>query len=67
MINSNYFSGNITRETYFNIEPDTANVVDVTTKVRSALDNENLVLVNPSGVRIEDCEGTRGILFMIVL
>ena len=46
---------------FFHIDEESANVVDVTTKVRSGFGDENLILVNANGLRIEDSDATRGI------
>ena len=45
---------------FFSIDEDTANVVDVTAKIRSGFGDESLILVNSNGLRIEDSDVTRG-------
>jgi len=45
---------------YFNIDEETANVTDITTKIREGFGEQNLILVQPNGLRIEDANVTRG-------
>ena len=46
---------------HFNITSTSANVQDLTEKVRSGFENVDLVLVQANGLRFEDNEVTRGI------
>ena len=46
---------------HFNIISTSANVQDLTEKVRSGFENVDLVLVQANGLRFEDNEITRGI------
>ena len=39
---------------FFNIDEGSANVTDITTKCRDGFGNENLLLVQANGLRIED-------------
>jgi len=45
---------------YFNIQTETANVVDITTMVRRGFEDDNLILVQAIGFRLEENETTRG-------
>ena len=46
---------------HFNITSTSANVQDLTERVRSGFENADLVLVQANGLRFEDNEITRGI------
>ena len=50
---------------YFNINEATANLNDVEKKVREGFENENLILVNSNGLKIEDSEATRSKHFIL--
>ena len=45
---------------HFNITSTSANVQDLTERVRSGFENADLVLVQANGLRFEDNEITRG-------
>ena len=49
------------RMKYFSINEDSANVHDITEMVRSSFEDQNLILVQSNGCRLEDTEATRGI------
>jgi len=45
---------------FFNISEDNCNVTDITCKARTGFDDQQLMLVNSSCLRIEDSAATRG-------
>jgi hypothetical protein len=45
---------------YVTITSETANVNDITEKVKICFDNRNLILVQANGLRIEENETTNG-------
>ena len=49
------------RMKYFSINEESANVHDITEMVRSGFEDQNLILVQGNGFRLEDTEATRGI------
>ena len=48
------------RMMYFNITEETANVQDITERVREDFEDNSLVLVQANGLRVEDSVVTRG-------
>ena len=46
---------------YFSINEDSANVHNIKEMVRSSFEDQNLILVQNNGCRLEDTEATRGI------
>lgn len=46
---------------FFNITEESANLADITEKVRNGFEINDLVLIQANGLRIEDNDVTRGI------
>lgn len=50
---------------YFQIDAESCNVHDITEKTRRAFQNDNLVLVQSNGLKIESSEATSGNIYII--
>ena len=46
---------------YFSVNEESANVHDITEMVRSSFEDQNIILVQSNGCRLDDTEPLRGI------